>query len=89
MPAEKTRSLSELREHTADLVRGVAADRRPLVITDEGAAKVVLQDLESYRETQETLALLQILALGNESLEGKRWKPAREAFAEIRSRLEG
>lgn len=89
MPAERTRSLSELREHAADLVRSVATDRQPLVITDEGTAKVVLQDVESYRETQETLALLQVLALGNESLEGERWKPAREVFAGIRARLEG
>jgi len=39
------------------------------VITQNGEAKVVIQDVKSYEETQEALALLKLLALGNRQLE--------------------
>ena len=44
----------------------------PLVIAQNGEAKVVIQDIESYEQTQETMALLKILALGTRQIrEGK------------------
>jgi PHD/YefM family antitoxin component YafN of YafNO toxin-antitoxin module len=39
------------------------------VITQNGVAKAVLQDLASYKQTQKTMALLKILALGNRQIE--------------------
>lgn len=41
----------------------------PMIITQNGEAKAVIQDIESYEETQETLALLKILALGQQQVE--------------------
>ena len=43
--------------------------REPLVITQNGEATAVMQDVASYEQTQETLALLKILALGNRQIE--------------------
>ena len=62
------RPISYLKANAADLLDRIAEDRRPLVITQNGEAKAVLQDVVSYEETQETLALLKILALGNEQV---------------------
>lgn len=53
------------------------------MITQNGEAKVVIQDLESYEQTQETIALLKILALGDRQAEGGRI----EAAADVTSRL--
>ena len=47
----------------------MAEQRQPLVITQNGEAKAVLQDLASFEETQETLAMLKLLALGNKDVE--------------------
>jgi prevent-host-death family protein len=70
--------------------RGCPRSRRtaePLVITQNGEAKAVLQDVASYEETQERLAFLKILALGNRQIEEGRPEPAAEAVQALRERL--
>ena len=60
--------------------------REPLVITQNGEAKAVLQDVASYEETQETLALLKLLALGTQDIAAGRIKPVAEVVARLRSK---
>jgi len=60
--------------------------RQPLVITQNGEAKAVVQDVATYEETQETLALLKILALGNTEIEAGKVKPVGEIIARLRAR---
>ena len=76
--------ISYLKANAAEVVRELAEQRRPLVITQNGEAKAVIQDVASYEETQETMALLKILALGNRQIEGGRVVPAKAAFKRIR-----
>jgi PHD/YefM family antitoxin component YafN of YafNO toxin-antitoxin module len=57
----------------------------PLIITQNGEAKVVLQDIASYEQTQETLALLKILALGNRQIEAGKVEPVTEAISRLRN----
>jgi len=67
--------ISYLKAHTAAIIRSLSEHGRSLVITQNGEAKAVTQDVASYEQTQETLALLKILALGNcqilEALKGQ------------------
>lgn len=63
----------------------LAAQRRPLVITQNGEAKAVLQDVGSYEETQETLALLKILALGTQQVAQGKVKPIADAVKRLRA----
>ena len=60
--------------------------REPLVITQNGEAKAVIQDVASYEETQETLALLKILALGNAEIEAGKVKPVGKVVARLRAK---
>ncbi len=85
--SDQIKPISYLKAHAPEVIRGLADRREPVVITLHGEAKAVLQDIASYEETQETLALLKILALGNKSLEAGRVQPADEAFARIRRRV--
>ena len=62
----------------------VHESRAPLVITQNGEAKLVVVDVASYEETQETMALLRILALGNREIEKSRLVPAKEAIRRVR-----
>jgi prevent-host-death family protein len=64
--------ISYLKANAAEVVRTIAKHRNPLVITQNGEAKMVIQDIVSYEETQETMALLKILALGNRQIEAGR-----------------
>ncbi len=61
--------ISYLKANTADILRRMAELQEPLVITQNGVAKAVIQDVASYEQTQETMALLKILALGNRQIE--------------------
>lgn len=45
-----------------------------------------MQDVASFEETQETLALLKILALGNQDVETGRVKPVAEVVARLRAK---
>lgn len=78
------RPISYLKANAAEILLELAEQRRPLVITQNGEARAVLQDVVSYEETQETLALLRILALGNEQLAQGRVKPVAAVVRRLR-----
>ena len=64
----------------------LAEKREPLVITQNGEAKAVIQDVASFEQTQDTLALLKLLALGTRDVEAGRSKPARAVVARLRAK---
>ena len=76
--------ISYLKAHAAEIVRNMSEQREPLVITQNGEAKVVLQDIESYEQSQETMALLKILALGNRQIEAGKLEPAASVIQRLR-----
>ena len=57
-----------------------------MIITRNGEARIVVQDIESYERTKETLALLKILALGNRQVEQGTATPARSALKKVNER---
>jgi prevent-host-death family protein len=80
---------SYLKAHAAEVLEHLAAEREPLVITQNGEAKAVLQDVASFEETQETLALLKILALGHKDVDAGRVRPVADVVARLRARRSG
>lgn len=82
----QVKSISYLKANAAEVLRRLAEQREPLVITQNGEAKAVLQDVASFEETQETLALLKILALGNQEVASARVKPVADVVARLRAK---
>ena len=78
--------ISYLKAHAADIVRQLSEQKQPLIITQNGEAKIVVQDIKSYEENEETLALLKILALGNSQIEQDNITPVKSALEHIRLR---
>lgn len=81
--------ISYLKANAADVLEELNEQRKPLVITQNGEAKAVLQDVASYEETQETLALLKILALGNKQIEQGKVKPVGDVVKRLRAQKVG
>ena len=79
--------ISYLKANAAEVLQELAKQRQPMVITQNGEARAVLQDVASYEQTQETLALLKILALGNQQLAHGRVKPLVEIVKRIRAKV--
>lgn len=82
----QVKPISYLKANAAEVLAELAEQRRPLVITQNGEARAVIQDVASYEETQETLALLKILALGNQQVEQGKVRPVTEVVRRIRKR---
>ena len=84
--SSQIKPISYLKAHAAEIIRNMGDQGGPLVITQNGEAKVVLQDIESYEQTQETMALLKILALGNRQIEAGNVEPAAVVIQRLRDR---
>lgn len=78
--------ISYLKANSAEVLLNLTENREPLIITQNGEAKAVIQDVTSYNETQETLALLKVLALGNREIEDGKLKPIAEVIKRLRSK---
>jgi prevent-host-death family protein len=86
MKPSRVKPISYVKANAADLIRELKENGEPLVITQNGEATAVMQDVASYEATQETLALLKILALGRRQVEEGRTIPADEVFRRLRKR---
>ena len=86
--SESIRSISYLKAHAAELVRDVSDKHKTLIITQNGEAKVVVQDLKTYEEMKESLALLKMLAQSTESKRKGNYKSAKQAFKDLDRRIE-
>ena len=86
--SRQIRPISYLKAHAAEIVRNLAEQQEPMVITQNGEAKVVIQDIASYEQTQQTMALLKILALGMRQVEEGNVLPAEKVIKRLRERRE-
>ncbi len=77
--------ISYLKANAAEVLQELTDQRQPRVITQNGEAKAVIQDVASYEQTQETLALLKILALGNQQVAQGRMKSLADVAKRIRA----
>lgn len=77
--------ISYLKANAAEVLQELTEQRKPMIITQNGEAKAVIQDVGSYEDTQETLALLKILALGNMQIAAGKVKPIGEIVKRLRA----
>lgn len=83
--AKRIKPISWLKANSADIIRELGEGAAPLVITQNGEAKAVLQDVGSYEATQEALALLKLLALGRQEIAAGEVRPVEGLAERIRS----
>ena len=84
--SERVKPISYLKANAAEVIKDLKATGEPLIITQNGHATAVVQDIESYEKTQETLALLKILAMGERQIKEGKTVPVEEAMKRVRAR---
>jgi prevent-host-death family protein len=84
--SENIKPISYLKSRASEVIHEIGEKGATYVITVNGEAKVVVQDIREYEKTQESLALLKILAQSRRSLEEGRVKPAAKAFSDLKSK---
>lgn len=81
----RIKPISYLKANAAEVLSNLAEQPGYYVVTQNGEAKAVLQDIASFEQTQETLALLKLLALGNQDIDAGKIMPADEFIARLRT----
>jgi len=85
--SESIKPISYLKAHAAEIIREISETHQTLIITQNGEAKAIVQDIHAYEELQENLALLKILAQSTADIEKGNFKTADTAFSEIESHI--
>jgi prevent-host-death family protein len=80
---ERVKPISYLKAEAAQIVRDLEDTGEPLVITQNGEAKLVVQDVRSYEQTQQMLAMLKLLALAEKDIATENYRDASDVFGEI------
>lgn len=75
--------ITYMKTHSSDLVKEVNNNKRPIVITQNGVAKAVLIDIDSYENQQEILMMLKLVAQGEEDIKKKRVIEQDELFQRL------
>ncbi|MBW2185599.1 MAG: type II toxin-antitoxin system Phd/YefM family antitoxin [Deltaproteobacteria bacterium] len=83
--SKQIKPISYLKSHAAEIVRTMAEKQEPMIITQNGEAKVVIQDIASFEQTQQTMALLKILALGVTEVAENKVQSATSVIARLRN----
>lgn len=84
--SSQVKPISYLKANAAEILTHITEQREFLVITQNGEAKAVLQDVATFEETQETLAMLKILALGNQDIAAGKVRPVADVVARLRAK---
>jgi prevent-host-death family protein len=84
---EDIKPISYIKTNAADMMRYVNDNKNQIVITQNGEAKAVLMDIESYQNMKNAFTLLNILSIGERDIKEGRTRSAEDVFSDIRSKL--
>lgn len=84
---EDIRPISYIKTNAADMLKRVNDTHNPIVITQNGEARAVLLDTESYQEMRNSLGILKLLSEGEKDIETGSIFSQEEVFNEIESKL--
>ena len=76
-----------LKARASDLLRQINETHRPVVITQNGEPRAVLQDPESYENMRNAIGLLKLISLGEKDIKEGKSKSQEEVFTDIENIL--
>jgi prevent-host-death family protein len=84
---EDIKPISYIKTNAAEMMKYVNECKNPIIITQNGEARAVLVDIETYQKTQDAFALLNIIRLGENDIKNGKIKPVDEAFSALREKI--
>ncbi len=76
-----------LKSRAADLLNQINETQRPVIITQNGEPRAVLQDPKSYENMRNAIGILKLLSEGEANLRDGKYKPQEDVFKYIEERL--
>ncbi len=81
------RPVTYLKTRSASVLEQINATRRPIIITQDGEPRAVIQDPESFESARKALALMKLLAQGEADARGGAVVANDEVFSTLKARL--
>ena len=81
------KSVTYLKSRAADLLKQINETGRPVIITQNGEPKAVLQDPKSYENMRNAIGILKLLSQGEEDIKNGRSKPQKDVFENLEKSL--
>ncbi|MEJ5262658.1 MAG: type II toxin-antitoxin system Phd/YefM family antitoxin [Ignavibacterium sp.] len=85
--SESVKPVSYLKAHVSEILKDLSENNKTLLITQNGEAKAVLQDVKVYEQTQEAIALLKIISLSDVNLKQKKYKSVNKSFKSLKDKI--
>jgi len=86
--SQDLKPISYLKNNMAAVIRKLNENQGTMIITQNGEAKAALIDIKAYEDLQETMAMLEMIAQGNNSIAENRYRPAEQVLNELDERIE-
>ncbi len=77
------RPITYLKANAADLLKQVNETQRPIIITQNGEPRAVLQDPKSYEDMRYALGLLKLISQGEDDIRKGKFRSQDEVFSRI------
>ncbi len=85
--SQDIKPISYLKSRTADVIHTVNENRRSIIITQNGEAKAVVQDIKSYENLQNSLAMLKLILHSERQVREGKTTEQKEVFAQIEKKF--
>jgi len=79
--------VSYLKARAADLLKQINETHRPVIITQNGEPRAVLQDPESYEKMRNAIGLLKILSISENEIKNSDVMPGDKVFERVQDKL--
>ncbi len=79
--------ISHIKSHASEIISEISETGSPVVVTVNGEARVIIQDLKEYEKDRESIAMLKILAMGRKDILKGSHKPLHQAFAGLKKKI--
>jgi PHD/YefM family antitoxin component YafN of YafNO toxin-antitoxin module len=86
--SSSVKPISYVKTHAAEVMRNICDDHDIVIVTQNGEAKVVMQNLKDYEQQQDSLAMLKIIHQSRKSIQAGEKREAKEVFSHLRNRIQ-
>jgi len=84
---ENVKPISYVKTNAAQMMKYVSERKNPIIITQNGEAKAVLIDIETYQDTEDAFALMNIIKLAETDIENGKVRKADDVFNDLREKI--
>jgi prevent-host-death family protein len=84
---ENVKPISYIKTNAADMMKYVHERKNPIIITQNGEAKAVLMDIETYQDTEDAFALMNIIKIAENDVKNGRVRKADDVFNDLRKKI--